>query len=191
VKGVEGNIPLLLTHGYGLPMFVMHYSYLGLDPKSVPLPNGNLFEEFEKQTLANHDYCKLNPRGYKGYGKFWGLTASLNPDGYLAHEPGENDNGTITPTAAISSIAYQPEKVIRLIEELYLAKGETLWGPFGFYDAFNPTRDWVGTGYIGIDVGPIAPMIENHRTGKLWETFMRAPEIRAALDACFPVDRGK
>lgn len=186
VRGVNGPIKLQLTKDYGIPMFVMHYSYLGLDPRLVPLPEGNLFEEFQALTLANHDYCQLNPKGFKDYGRFWGLTASLNPDGYLAHEPGENDNGTISPTGAVSSIAYQPEKVLRMMEEMYLKEGGRLWGPFGFYDAFNPTRDWVAAGYIGIDVGPIAPMIENHRTEKLWEVFMRAPEIRAALEACFP-----
>lgn len=37
--------------------------------------------------------------------------------------------------------------------------------------------NWVADGYIGIDVGPIGPMIEHHRSGRLWETCKRAPEI--------------
>lgn len=183
VEGLEGPIKLQLTHDYGIPMFVMHYSYLGLDPRKLPLPEGNLFEEFEQLTLANHDYCRMNSHRYKGYDRYWGLTASLDPDGYRAHHPIHDDNGTISPTGAISSIAYQPEKVILMMEEMYLKEGGKLWGPFGFYDAFNPTRDWVATAYIGIDVGPIAPMIENHRSGKLWEVFMKAPEINKAIDA--------
>ena len=181
VEGVNGPIDLLLNHEYGIPMFVMHYSYLGLDPHKIPLKDGNLFDEFTKLTLANHDYAQLNPNGFEGYGKYWGLTASLGPDGYSAHEPVHNDNGTIAPTGAISSIAYLPEPVIDMISELYLNKGDELWGPFGFYDSFNVSRNWNAQGYIGIDVGPIAPMIENYRTGKLWDTFMKAPEVTSAI----------
>jgi hypothetical protein len=183
VEGVDGPIELLLNHDYGIPMFVMHYSYLGLDPRKVPLQDGTLFDEFTQLTQANHDYAQLNPKNFKGYGKYWGLTASLNPDGYSAHEPVHTDDGTITPTGALSSIAYLPEPVIDMMCTLYLEKGAELWGPFGFYDAFNPTRDWIADGYIGIDVGPIAPMIENYRSGKLWDTFMQAPEVHQAIDA--------
>lgn len=183
VEGVDGPIELRLNYDYGIPMFVMHYSYLGLDPRKVPLLDGTLFDEFTQLTQANHDYAQLNPKNFKDYGKYWGLTASLNPDGYSAHEPVHNDNGTITPTGALSSIAYLPEPVIDMMCTLYLEKGAELWGPFGFYDAFNPTRDWTAEGYIGIDVGPIAPMIENYRSGKLWEAFMQAPEVRQAIDA--------
>lgn len=181
VEGVNGPIDLLLNHEYGIPMFVMHYSYLGLDPHKIPLKDGNLFDEFTKLTLANHDYAQLNPNGFEGYGKYWGLTASLGPDGYSAHEPVHNDDGTIAPTGAISSIAYLPEPVIDMISELYLNKGDELWGPFGFYDSFNVSRNWNAQGYIGIDVGSIAPMIENYRTGKLWDTFMKAPEVISAI----------
>jgi len=182
VEGVDGPIELLLNHDYGIPLFVMHYSYMGLDPRKVPLKEGNLFDEFTQLTKANRDYAKLNADKFQGYDKYWGLTASLDPDGYRAHHPVHDDNGTISPTGALSSIAYLPEDVIDLMCELYLNEGETLWGPFGFYDAFNPTRDWYAEGYIGIDVGPIAPMIENYRSGKLWDTFMKAPEINAAID---------
>jgi hypothetical protein len=183
VEGVDGPIELKLTWDYGIPMFVMHYSYMGLDPRKVPLQDGNLFDEFTRLTLANHDYAKLNADKFKGYDKYWGLTASLDPNGYRAHHPIHDDNGTISPTGALSSIAYLPEPVIDMMCTLYLEEGDTLWGPFGFYDAFNLSEDWTAQGYIGIDVGPIAPMIENHRSGKLWDTFMKAPEVHQAIEA--------
>jgi hypothetical protein len=65
---------------------------------------------------------------------------------------------------------------------MYEKHGERLWGEFGFYDAFNFTRDWVSPGFLGIDQGPIAPMIENHRTGFCWKTFMKAPEIARVVE---------
>ena len=61
--------------------------------------------------------------------------------------------------------------------EMYQKYGSRLWGPFGFYDAFNFSRDWVSKTYLCIDEGPIAPMIENYRTGLCWKTFMKAAEI--------------
>ena len=181
VAGLEKPIRLQLGYDYGFPMFLMHYSYLGLDPRRLTMPGGSLFEEFERLTLANHDYCKLNSGRFAGYDRFWGLTASLDPDGYLAHEPMHADNGTISPTGALASMPYQPEIVMEMMEAMYLQYGEILWGPFGFYDAFNFSRNWVADGYIGIDVGPIGPMIENYRSGKLWEVFMQAPEINEAI----------
>lgn len=182
VKGINGPIDLLLTHDYGIPMFVMHYSYLGLDPRKIPLGQRTLFEEFQNLTKANYDYARLNTHKFKGYDKFWGLTASLSPDGYQVHHPIYNDNGTITPTAALSSIPYLPQPVIDMMVQLYLEEGHRLWGPFGFYDAINFSRNWYAKGYIGIDIGPIAPMIENYRTNRLWDVFMQAPEIQNALN---------
>jgi hypothetical protein len=60
---------------------------------------------------------------------------------------------------------------------MYEKYGSRLWGPFGFYDSFNFSRDWVSKTYLCIDEGPIAPMIENYRTGLCWKTFMKAAEI--------------
>ena len=81
VEGVNGPIDLMLNQDYGKPMFVMHYSYLGLDPHKIPLKDGNLFDEFTKFTQANYDYAQLNPNGFEGYGIYWGPTACLGPDG--------------------------------------------------------------------------------------------------------------
>ena len=61
--------------------------------------------------------------------------------------------------------------------------GEKVWGRFGFVDAFNEARDWYADTYLAIDQGPIVVMIENHRTGLLWDLFMKAPEIQAGLKA--------
>jgi hypothetical protein len=63
----------------------------------------------------------------------------------------------------------------------YYTLGDRLWGPYGFYDAFNPTQDWYANSYLAIDQGPIIVMIENHRTGLLWNLFMSAPEIQTAF----------
>ena len=115
---------------------------------------------------------------FAGYGPLWGLTASNDPDGYLAHRPGQRDNGTITPTAAMASLPYVPEESMAFMKLLYEKYGAGLWGEFAFVDAFNLTRNWKTPDFLGIDVGPIAPMIENHRTGLGWKYFMQAREIQ-------------
>jgi hypothetical protein len=78
---------------------------------------------------------------------------------------------------------YAPKESLAAMKHLYHTYGKEIWGPFGFRDAFNPGRDWVAKGYLAIDQGPIVVMIENHRTGLLWKTFMSNPEIAPALKA--------
>ena len=76
---------------------------------------------------------------------------------------------------------YLPEAVIPCMESMYLNYGGQLWGAYGFYNAINPTQNWVGQKYIGIELGPIAPMIENHRSGLFWKLFMQSPEAQRAM----------
>jgi len=169
----------------GGPLFFAHYSYLGFDPRLKRDAYTNYFVRNRNHTYINREYCIQNPEGHAGYSNnSWGLTASDDPWGYLAHEPtAGGDNGTITPTAALSSIPYTPVESIEALKYFYREYGEDLWGPYGFYDAFNLDQDWFASSYLAIDQGPIICMIENYRTGLLWEKFMANPEIQPALDA--------
>jgi hypothetical protein len=128
--------------------------------------------------LINHAYCAANPKNYVGYSdQCWGLTASDNPQGYDAQSP-SNDNGTITPTAALSSFPYTPSESMKALKFFYYTLGDRLWGEYGFHDAFNITEDWYANSYLAIDQGPIVVMMENYRTGLLWNLFMSAPEVQ-------------
>lgn len=169
----------------GGPLFFAHYSFLGFDPRGKKDAYANYFIHNQNQSLINWTYCKENPKQWKGYSaENWGLTASDDPNGYSAHEPfASNDNGTISPTAALSSMPYTPAQSIAALKYFYRKEGANLWGTMGFYDAFNPTRNWYANSYLAIDQGPIIGMIENYRTGLLWKNFMQNPEIQPALDA--------
>ena len=180
------DIPLLVGRGKGGPLFFSHYSNIGWDPRGMRDEYANYFERNRNHTLINYNHAVDNPYGREGYGEsVWGLTASDNPDGYKAHSPNspQDDDGTITPTAALGSMPYTPEESMRALKHFYRELGGELWGPFGFYDAFNIGRDWYADSYLAIDQGPIICMIENHRSGLLWDLFMRNPEIAPALDA--------
>ena len=182
---VNGNsyydITLPLGPGKGGPLFFSHYSFLGLDPRNLQDQYANYWEQNTNHSKINYEYCKDNPKDYIAYtAQCWGLTASDNHEGYSAHSP-TNDKGVITPTAAISSMPYTPNQSIEAIKHFYYILGDKLWGEFGFYDAFNFTQGWIADSYLAIDQGPIICMIENYRTGMLWDLFMSAPEIRSGL----------
>jgi hypothetical protein len=100
------------------------------------------------------------------------------------------DDGTLAPTAAGGSIPFAPEYAVGALKEMRDRWGTHLYGEYGFLDAFNPTLDegqqvtdgatvpgvgWFDDQYLGIDQGPIVLMIENHRSGLIWE-LMRENE---------------
>lgn len=108
------------------------------------------------------------------------------------------DDGTICPSGAAASLPFAPEIVIPALLSMRETYGDHLFGEYGFLDAFNPsfTFDipvqhgrvvpgigWFDTDRIGIDQGPIVAMIENWRTGLVWETMKRNPHIVRGLRA--------
>jgi hypothetical protein len=172
------------------PLFGHQYTHCWFDFRGIQdvyMRNRGItyFENSRRATLAARAYCMENPLGWMGYGEnIWGLTASDDPDvGYIAHgaPPSQNDNGTITPTAAASSIAFAPEIVIPALHQMYDSYGAQLWSKYGFKDAFNPTQNWFASDTIGIDQGPIVIMIENYRTGEVWNRFMQSSYAQQAL----------
>ncbi len=175
------GIELPLGQPYGGPLFFTHYSFCGLDPRGLKDRYADYWNLCVRHVQINREHCVRNPNGHPGYGAdCWGLTASDDPDGYDAHAP-DNDNGTISPTAALSSMPYAPQDVMQAMRGFLSRHGDRAWGPFGFVDAFSEKRDWYARTILAIDQGPIVVMIENHRSALLWKLFMRVPEIQAGL----------
>ncbi len=176
------DITLPLGESYGGPMFFAHYSFLGLDPRNLKDQYAEYWEQNVAHAKINHAYCAANPKKFYGYSdECWGITASDYPDGYIASSP-TNDTGTIAPTAAVASIPYTPEESLKAIRYFYYILGDRLVGEYGFKDSFNLSRRWFAPSYIAIDQGPIILMIENYRTGLLWDLFMKNEEVLAGLD---------
>ncbi len=165
---------------FGGPLFWSHYSFLGLNPHNLKDDYADYWEHNKNHTLINRQYCLENPKKYKGYGEnCWGLTASYSIKGYAAHSPNE-DLGVISPTAALSSFPYTPEESMKVVRHLYEDLGDKVFGQYGFYDAFSEQENWYLQRYLAIDQGPAIVMIENHRTGLLWNLFMASPEAQVA-----------
>jgi hypothetical protein len=175
------DIELPLGMPFGGPLFFAHYSFCGLDPHGLKDKYADYWELNRRHVAINRAHCIANPNKFKGYGAAcWGLTASDDPDGYSAHAP-DNDNGTISPTAALASLPYAPREVIGTLRHFLSEHGERIWGRYGFTDAFCEERNWYADTYIAIDQGPIVVMMENHRTGLLWKLFMSVPEVQTGL----------
>ncbi|HYC90323.1 MAG TPA: glucoamylase family protein [Thermoanaerobaculia bacterium] len=191
------------------PLFGHQYSHVWIDFRGIKdhymrAKGIDYFENSRRATVWQRDYAKR--QGYPE--NIWGLTACDGPfDGmwngkqfwtYSARgaAPGEvRDDGTIAPTAAASSIAFAPELAVPAIEAM-AAKYPQVYQKYGFLDAFNPTLTeprpvqmgrivkgvgWFDNDYLGIDQGPIVAMIENHRSGLVWEVMRRNEHIRRGL----------
>lgn len=178
------GIPLPVAVSSGGPLFFTHYSFLGFDPRGRRDKFTNYFENNRAIALINQAYCIQNPGHYKEYSRsFWGLTASVDHTGYVAHEPSAmGDTGTITPTGALASYPYTPEESLGALKSFYYQYGRQIWGIFGFRDAYNPTFNYISNIFMGLNQAPITVMIENYRSGLLWKRFMSNPEIPAMLE---------
>ena len=172
---------LPLGPALGGPLFFEHYSFLGINPNGLTDVNANYQTQTVNHTKINYEYCKANPKGYYGYSNLcWGLTASDIQGGYTASSP-TNDVGVIAPTAALSSFPYTPTESMQALKFFYYKLGDKIWGPYGFKDAFSLHNAWFADSYLAIDEGPIIVMIENYRTGLLWNLFTSCPEVKAGM----------
>ena len=171
------------------PLFGHQYSHCWIDFRQIWDPYMKLkgftyFENSRRATYAQRAYAIANPLHRVAYGdSMWGLTAGDGPTGYKARgaPPSQNDDGTITPTAPVSSIAFAPEIVIPVIRNLYSTYGSSIWGDYAFTDGFNPTSNWFDLDVLGIDQGPMVLMIENWRNSSVWGRVMRNADIQRGL----------
>lgn len=202
------------------PLFGHQYSHVWIDFRGIQdeYMRGrgiDYFENSRRATIAQRQYAIQNPMGWRGYGaNVWGLTASDGPfDGSLTIDGTQRsfktywargvaaeerrDDGTIAPTAAVSSIVFTPELSIPATVAMREQFGAIAFGQYGFWDAFNPTlRDttvklqhgrvdaqhgWVDGDYLGIDQGPIIAMLENWRSEMVWKVMRTNPHIVRGL----------
>ncbi|HSB93783.1 MAG TPA: glucoamylase family protein, partial [Flavitalea sp.] len=171
------DVTLPLGPSQGGPLFFSHYSFLGLDPTGLTDQYADYLQQVKAHSTIHYKYAQANPGRFFGYGpSVWGLTASDDNElAYLAHSP-SNDDGVVAPTAAVSSIPFTPVQSMAAIRFYYYTLGDRLFGQYGFMDAFSLEDSWFSNSYLAIDQGPMIIMIENFRSGLLWDLFMSNPE---------------
>ncbi len=193
-----------LPHVIFPPLFGHQFSqafidYRGLADKYMKEKGIDYFENSKRATYVQQQYAIENPKGWVGYDSLcWGFTASDGPgssynfgdkkfEGYAGRGSSGRDNtiaedGTIAPYGPMSSLPFAPEIVLPTIKSMNARYGSQLWGKYGYYDSFNPTAKWVNNDFIGIDQGPMLMMIENFRTGLIWDFVMKDPIIQNGLE---------
>ena len=199
------------------PLFGHQYSHVWVDFRGIRDPymashDLDYFENSRRATLAQQAYAIANPDGWTDYGaEVWGLTACDGPGdmtltiggrarqlhGYTARGMASSDDGTLAPTAMISSLPFAPEIVLPGIRALERRYGADVYRDYGFVDAFNPSfpagarpssgtvvdrAGWVDVDYLGIDQGPIVAMIENHRSALIWNVMRGSAYLRRGLE---------
>jgi hypothetical protein len=175
------GIQLPLGPDLGGPLFFAHYSFMGINPNNLSDAYANYWTQNVAHSKINFSYCVANPGHFNGYSNLcWGLTASDEENGYSAHAP-DNDDGVISPAAAISSIPYTPTESMNALRFFYYTLGDRIWGQYGFVDAFNLSSPWFANSFLAIDQGPQIVMIENYRSGLLWNLFLSCPEIKRGM----------
>ena len=193
-----------LSHVAFPPLFGHQFSHAFIDfrgivDKFMREKGIDYFENSRRATLTQQQYAIENPHGWKGYGEFiWGVTASDGPGedynhsgfefkGYAgrgAAGPQYNyfDDGTIAPYGPLSSLPFAPEIVFPTARYMLETKGDSIWGQYGFYDAFNQTAGWVNDDFIGVAQGPMLVLIENFRSGLIWDHVMPDPIVQKGLN---------
>ncbi len=137
-------------------------------------------------TRAHKQFCLDLRERYPHFAEdMWGITASDSAKGYRAWggppEHGSID-GTLVPCAAAGSLPFLPHDTIQVLRTMRTRYGERIWKRYGFIDAFNPQTEWYAPDVIGIDVGISMLMAENLRSGFVWRTFMKNPEVQRAME---------
>jgi hypothetical protein len=148
------------------------------------------FENALEATLAMRHYSIAQERFFPGsYGPMlWGLGAANGPgDQYLIYgfPPGAPEappDGTVVIYAIAGSMPYVPELAIPALRHIYDNHREA-WGKYGFTDSINVHKGSVTRRLVGLDQGTILLAIENHRTGYVWERFMRHPLVQRTTAA--------
>ena len=170
------------------PLFIHQYTLGWADLRRLRedcYPFTDYFENSAAATRAHRQFCIDLAAEFPAYGPdVWGVSASDSERGYVAWGGPPRDpaiDGTVVPYAAAGSLMFTPDISLPALRALKERYGATVYGRYGFVDAFNPHTGWVGPDVIGIDQGITLLGAENLRDGLVWRHFMRNTEVTRAL----------
>jgi hypothetical protein len=168
------------------PLFVHQYSHAWYDFRNKRDKYADYFANSVTATRAHEAFCLSLGKPYSL--EYWGISASDSQHGYTAWGgPGDNGrgfggvDGSVVPNATAGSLPFLPADCLRVQRALKANSGNRAWGRYGFCDAFHPQANWYDPDVLGIDLGISVVMAENLRTGFIWETFARNPEVTTAM----------
>lgn len=168
------------------PLFTHQYSHAWFDFRHKRDHFANYFTNSITATRAHKAFCLSLGKPYSP--DYWGISASDSAHGYTAWG-GPNSNGgpigdldgSVVPYATAGSLPFLPADCLRVQRSLKTLYGDKAYGRYGFCDAFHPQANYYDPDVLGIDLGISVVMAENLRTGFIWQTFARNPEVPKAL----------
>lgn len=194
---------------YSGPLFTHQLSHMWIDFRGIRdefmrLHDSDYFENSRQATFVQQEYAIRNPMGFAGYGEHcWGFTASDGPGwfkrtvngvereffDYVARgAPFGPDDGTVAPWVVVASLPFAPEIVVPTVRN-FARMNLGMTRLYGFKPSFNatfavensPSGWWVSPYHFGIDQGPVVLMIENYRTGLIWNIMSKCQPVVAGL----------
>ena len=169
------------------PLFTHQYAHAWFDFRGRRDAYADYWQNSVEATLAQREWSAAQSGRYPFWSRdMWGLTASDSARGYVAwgtpmSRTDDLSDGTLVPCAPGGSLPFAPGECLTALRKMKEIGGASVWGRYGFSDAFNPQTGWVAPDVIGINVGITLVMAENLRSGLVWKNFMRAPEVRRGL----------
>jgi hypothetical protein len=192
---------------YSGPLFTHLFSHAwidfrGLRDEFMRSKNSDYFENTIRTIALHREYGARNPKSFTGYGRdFWGVSAGDGPGDRELRESGRDrrffgymsrgvpygpDDGTISPWAMLATLPFTPEAALSGTRHL-LRHYPQVCREDRLNSGINPTligddgQGWLSDGWYGLDQGLLVMMIENHRSGMLWDIFRRSPYVRTGL----------
>jgi hypothetical protein len=192
---------------YSGPLFTHLFSHAWIDFRGIQDQfmreiHFDYFRNTQNAVSIQREYAARNPSGFLAYGRdLWGITAGDGPSngektlhprdrrfyGYMARGvPFGPDDGTIAPWAMLATLPFCPEEALRGTRHLLDRFPEVCIGD-RFSSGFNPaTLDgqslWLSPGWYGLDQGLLVMMIENYRTGLIWNLTRRSSLLCRGLE---------
>ena len=196
---------------YAGPLFTHQLSHVWIDFRGIQdafMRNKGIdyFENSCRATYVQQQYAIENPLKLTDYSSScWGITASEGPGpdnikingierqffDYIGRGvPYGPDDGTLAPWALVASLPFASEIVLVALDHCIHQAKLTAFNSYGFKASFNPTHPgeagnpygwWVSPWHFGLNQGPIVLMIENYRTGLLWQWMRKCPYIATGL----------
>ena len=168
------------------PLFTHQYSQAWFDFRNTRDAYTNYFDNSVKATKAHKLFCLSLHDEFPDYSDdLWGISASDWEKGYTAWggppKQGPID-GSIVPYATGGSLPFLYDECMKVLRNIRGPYGDKAWTQYSYVDAFNPLSGWYDKDVLGIDLGITMLMAENHRTGMVWEAFMKNPEAQGGME---------
>ena len=192
---------------YAGPLFVHHFSHAWVDLRGIRDPfmrekESDYFENSRRAVIVQRRYAQLNPREFTGYDRnCWGLSACDGPNDdlpYVENEPRRlfgyaargvpygPDDGTLSPPSVLTSVPFAPELALAALRNMLMRHPQILTDD-RLATSFNASlvdangHAWVSPGHYGLDQGSVFMMIENHRSGWIWQLLRGCSYLRDGL----------